>query len=227
MPSKFLATHKSKSGLKVLKYCPKQELSWYYGQSFDWTRLDGGWWLVQGYQEFASIESSVTTKVRSIIAAYLLQIPIYRPVAGQKANARLGIDHLQYVWTLSGYYLWTLLPFQLLILMNPQQAAASSNAWCFAPSGHGSNLPENCNYQLWTQWRDISWSGVNMTTLSRWRATPSPPSVPSSRPHSPPPAGVSIYTISTIHQFSIYSLYTQYLLNIYTDCICIYSLSTQ
>ena len=52
---------------------------------------------VQGYQEFASIESSVTTKVRSIIAAYLLQIPIYRTLAGQKANVRLGIDHLQYV----------------------------------------------------------------------------------------------------------------------------------
>ena len=35
--------HKSQSGLKVLEYCPKQELSWFYGQSFDWTRLDGGW----------------------------------------------------------------------------------------------------------------------------------------------------------------------------------------
>ena len=224
MPSKFLATHKSKSGLKVLKYCPKQKLSWFYGQSFDWTRLDGGWWLVQGYQEFASIESSVTTKVRSIIAAYLLQIPIYRPVAGQKANARPGIDHLQYVWTLSGYYLWTLLPFQLLILMNPQPAAmqdvlhkVDTGAICLktAITNYGLSI------------RDISWSGVNMTTLSRWRATPSPPSVPSSRPHSPPPAGVSIYTASTIHQFSICSLYTQYLLNIYTDCICIYSLSTQ
>ena len=62
-------------------------------------RLDSAGWrvVVQGYQEFASIESSVTTKVRSIIAAYLLQIPIYRTVAGQKANARPGIDHLQYV----------------------------------------------------------------------------------------------------------------------------------
>ena len=89
-----------------------------------------------------------------------------------------------------------------------EPAAASSNAGCFTQNGHSSNLPENCNYQLWTQcqWRDISWSGVNMTTLSRWRDTPSPPSVPSSRPHSPPPAGVSIYTISTIHQFCIYSL---------------------
>ena len=113
--------------------------------------------------------------------------------------------------------LWTLLPFQPLILMNPQQAAASSNAWCFAPSGHGSNLPENCNYQLWTQWRDISWSGVNMTTLSRWRDTPSPPSVPSSRPHSPPPAGVSIYTASTLlYLFIIYSTQYLYLLTLYS-----------
>ena len=61
--------------------------------------MDSAGWrvVVQGYQEFASIESSVTTKVRSIIAAYLLQIPIHRTVAGQKANAKLGIDHLQYV----------------------------------------------------------------------------------------------------------------------------------
>ena len=99
------------------------------------------------------------------------------------------------------------------------EPAASSNAGCFAQSGHGSNLPENCNYQLWTQWRDILYYlTVNLT----WLQSPGEgllPVLPQCRapgltlPLQPGSVSTQylqfINSVSTLYILSIYSISTQ------------------